>query len=220
MHGSRPGQVVYRASTRVGARIYRTAQVDPSLWMMRTLQPQPHALSVSGPEDQPEVSLQVDQRLGALFEGSAARICLTRFAGTQQPARAVPTKFAAELGEPEVPCPQCSQHPRHDCSTQPGPRAGIHRPAGNGPSHDSARRHHEDCADDPRQGSAALQRENDGGCALARGYFHRGDGLSERRTSAAAAATVSASTMLPEKLGFFVLHLARPRPPALCIRRV
>ncbi len=186
---------------------------------MRTLQPEPHAPAVSSPEDQPEVRLQVDQRLRAVFEGSAARVCLTSFADTQQPAGAVPTEFAAELDEPEVPCSQCCQHPRHDCSTHPGPGAGIRRPAGNGPSQDSASRHNEDCADHPRQGSAALHLENDGGCALARGCFHGGDGLSERRTSAAVAATGSASTMLPAKLGFFVLHLTRLRPPALCIRR-
>lgn len=95
--------------------------------MVRTLQPQPNAPSVSGTEDEPEVRLQVDQRLRGFFEGSAARIRSTRLANTQQPARAVPTEFALELVKPEVPrSSAASTHAPTDAHHQPhGREAAI-----------------------------------------------------------------------------------------------
>lgn len=154
--------------------------------------------------------LQVEQRLRALFQGSAARVGLTSFADTQQPARAVPTKLATGLGEPEVPRSQCCQHPRHYCSAQPDPRAGMCRTAGTGPGRDGAHGNNKDGTYDPNQSSASLHREHDGRCALAGGCFHRGTAGANNGPALRLLLLDPYRPCCQTQLGLFVSHPARP----------
>ena len=111
--------VCIRVSARLGARIYRTAQVHPALRLAGALQPQPDAAMPGGRYLHPQVRLQVKKNLWRARQQPGVSIGLQP---QQCPVPPIPTESPQRLLEPEMEPPSNRREPHPNGHSDGSPK--------------------------------------------------------------------------------------------------